>query len=355
MSMRGRRGSIRDIRTLAERVYQRLVAYRRRYRGQSPSVNDTLSRILEHTPDYRPPRQRAAEKKRPPMKNPGIFTVQEDVAEVLGTTVGDLLAEPGYAAPRDLISSSDRLKLRQVVELLREMFELDDESLDPASGTKSTYRFVVTPERFIERDYDYPRPLHAWDVPVRAAIAAGPPHEPDFSVDTAAVLHSVADYWDGHLQVIRVLGDSMAPELQNGWKVLVDTHATKPVEGALVAVYLMYEGGVLGRWQNATDGAFLRKTNPHYPPVRVPAHPDEWKLWGTVTRIVDAPLSPGHERRAQAAFKTPAGCTPPARGSSCPAIRRGPPPPRRRRAGSTGMPRRCRASRAAGTRAAPRR
>ncbi|HEX8253050.1 MAG TPA: S24 family peptidase [Thermoanaerobaculia bacterium] len=287
----GRRGSIRDIRALAERVHQRLLAYRRRHVGQSPAVNDTLSRILEHTPDYLPPRQRAADKKRPPMKNPGIFTVQEDVAEILGTTVGDLLAEQGYAAPRDLISASDRHKLRQVVRLLNDLFDLDDESLQPDAESGSTYQFVVPPDRFIERDHDYPRPLHAWDVPVRADLAAGLPREADFQVDTTPVLHSVTDYWDEHLQVIRVLGDSMTPELQNGWKVLVDTHATTPVEGALVAVYLMYEGGVLGRWHNAPTGPFLRKSNPHYPPVRLPSQPEEWKLWGTVTRVVDAPIS----------------------------------------------------------------
>ncbi|HEX8619281.1 MAG TPA: S24 family peptidase, partial [Thermoanaerobaculia bacterium] len=152
-------------------------------------------------------------------------------------------------------------------------------------------QFVVSPDRFIERDHDYPRPLHAWDAPVRADLAAGPPRDADFSLDTTPVLHSVTDYWDEHLQVIRVLGDSMTPELQNGWKVLVDTNATTPVEGALVAVYLMYEGGVIGRWHNTPTGPVLRKSNPHYPPVRLPSQPDEWKLWGTVTRVVDAPIS----------------------------------------------------------------
>jgi len=240
---------------LAERVHQRLLAYRRRYRGYSPAVNDTLSRILEHTPDYHPPRQRIAEKKRPPMKNPGIFTVQEDVAEPLGTTVGDLLAEPGYAAPRDLVSLGDRRKLREVVRLLRDLFDLDDDSLDATSESGATYEFIIPPDRFITRDYDYPHPLG--------------PHDP----------------------VIRMLGSSMEPELQNGWQVLVDTTATAPVEGALVAVYLMKEGGVLGRWNDTSDGAFLRKTNPHYPPVRLPQEPHEWKLWGTVTRIVDAPIA----------------------------------------------------------------
>lgn len=254
MAIGGRKGSIRDIRSLAERVHQRLVAYRRQHRGYSPPVSDTISRILEHTPDYIPPRQRIAEKKRPPLKNPGIFTVQEDVAEALGTTVGDLLGEPGYAAPRDLISVGDRRKLREVVRLLRDLFDLDDESLDAVAETGSAHSFVVPPERFIERDYDYPHPLGE--------------HDP----------------------VIRMLGSSMEPELRDGWQVLVDPSATTPVEGALVAVYHVTEGGVLGRWNDTADGLFLRRTNPHYRPLRL-AERQDWRVWGTVTRIVDAPVA----------------------------------------------------------------
>jgi SOS-response transcriptional repressor LexA len=289
MAIGGRRGGIRDIQALAKRVFDRLAAYRRRHPGQSVPVSDTLSRILEHTPLYLPPRQRVADKQRPLLQNPGIFTVQKDVAEPLETTVGDLLGEPGYEAARDLVSTADRRKLRQVVQLLRELFDLDDESLDLPEEIGSRYRFVVAPEEFIERDHDYPRTLHAWVVPTVAELGAGPAVEPDFSFTTTQVLHSVREVWDARLQVVRVLGDSMIPELHDGWKVLVDTEATTPVEGALVAVYIKYEGGVLGRWHSTDGEVLLRKTNPRFPPVRL-ADPGEWKLWGTVTRIVEAPV-----------------------------------------------------------------
>jgi SOS-response transcriptional repressor LexA len=289
MAIGGRRGHIRDIQSLAKRVFDRYLAYRRRHRGQSVPLSGTLSRILEHDPAYLPPRQRTVNKSHPPLQNPGIFTVQRDVAEALETTVGDLLGEPGYEAARELVSTDDRRKLRQAVQLLRDLFDLDDESLDVPQATDSTYRFVVGPDEFIERDHDYPRTLHAWVVPTVADYGAGPPMEPDFSLTTTQVLHSVREIWDARLQVIRIHGDSMAPELQDGWKVLVDTEATKAVEGALVAVYLKYEGGVLGRWNSTGDETFLRKTNPTYPPVPLP-HPSEYKLWGTVTRIVEAPV-----------------------------------------------------------------
>ena len=289
MAISGRRGPVRDIRALAKRVHDRLLAYRRRHRGQTAPVTDAMSDILVHAPDYVPPRPRKETKQSEPRKNPGIFTVQKQVAEPLETTVGDLLGELGYESARDLISTNDRRKMRQVMQLLRELFDLDDETLDLPEATGSTYQFVVPPQDFIERDHDYPRTLHAWVVPTSASLGAGPAVEPDFSLTTTQVLHSVREVWDARLQVVRVFGDSMAPELNDGWKVLVDTEATKPVEGALVAVYLTYEGGVLGRWHTKGNELFLRKTNPHFPPVPLP-HPSEWKLWGTVTRIVEAPI-----------------------------------------------------------------
>lgn len=231
------------------------------------------------------------------MKNPGIFTVQKDVADILGTTVGDLLAEPGYTAARDLLSKDDRRKLRQAMLILRDLFDLDDQSLDemnePAAATLEAYRFVVTPQQFIERDHDYPRTLHAWVVPDVPAAAGPAGIEVGVELTTTQVLHSIREVWDARLQVLRIIGDSMSPELQDGWKVLVDTEQTKPVDGALVAVYIKDEGGVIGRWHREGDQLLLRKSNSTFPSVPLGA-PDEWALWGTVTRIVEAPVDLKH-------------------------------------------------------------
>lgn len=119
----------RTIPELAERVHQRWQEYRRRYPGRSVPINDTLSRIFEHAPDYLPMRERSSSRKtRPPMKNPGVFTVQK-VADALGTTVGDLLGEPGYEAPRDLLTPEQRRSLKAVTLMLRDLFDLDDPTI----------------------------------------------------------------------------------------------------------------------------------------------------------------------------------------------------------------------------------
>src|SRR5215212_12284129 len=104
MAIGGRRsGSVRDIQTLAARVYQRWLAYRRAKPGMSIPVDDTLSRLFEHVPEYRPHRGRSAERQERAAKSPGIFKLQK-VADTLETTVGDLLGESGYEAPRELLS-----------------------------------------------------------------------------------------------------------------------------------------------------------------------------------------------------------------------------------------------------------
>jgi hypothetical protein len=290
MAIGGKRsGNVRDIQTLAVRVYQRWVAYRRANQGMSIPVDDTLSRLFEHVPEYRPMRERSAERQERASKSPGIFKLQQ-VADTLETTVGDLLGEPGYESPRELLSPAQRRTLRDAAHILRELFDLDDPALDePARPAAPTTPLNVAPEEFIERDHDYPRALHAWVVPELAAAAGNGGAERDLTLASTQILHSVREVWDARLQVIRVIGDSMTPELQHGWKVLVDTEQTRPAEGALVAVYIKDEGGILGRWHAADGKPVLRKTNREYSDVRLHLQ-DEWTLWGTVTTIVEAPV-----------------------------------------------------------------
>ncbi|HEX7154232.1 MAG TPA: S24 family peptidase [Thermoanaerobaculia bacterium] len=251
-----RGGSIRDIASLARRVYDRWVEYRRRHHGMSVPVDHTLSRLFEHVPEYRPHRPRGAERQDRAAKIPGVFKLQQ-VADALETTVGDLLGEPGYERPRELLTPAQRRTLRDATRILTELFDLDDDALEAEPPPFSDEaRVPVAPEEFVARDYDYPR------------------------------------IWDERLQVVRVLGDSMAPELRHGWKVLVDTGRTYPADDALVAVYKKHEGGVLGRWHREGAEVFLRKANIAHPAVRL-GHPDEWIVLGTVTKIVEAPIEPG--------------------------------------------------------------
>src|SRR4051794_24390643 len=219
MAIVGSRGRARDIRALARRIFERLREYPRKHGGGVP-INDTLSRIFEHEPAYQPLRRRSENKGRPPIRNPGIFTVQR-VADALKTTVGDLLGEPGYVAARDLLSTNDRRKLRQAILILRKLFDLDDESLDEVNepAVDSAYRFVVPPHDFIERDHDYPPTLHAWVVPDVPAAAGPAGIDIGFELTTTQVLHSIREIWDARLQVVRIVGDSMSPVLESGWKV----------------------------------------------------------------------------------------------------------------------------------------
>jgi len=263
-------GGIRDMRTLAQRVHRRWLEYRRRNPGMSVPIGDTLSRILEHAPEYQSPRRRATFRRRVPLQNPGIFTIKE-VATTLRTTVGDLLAEPGYTSIRDAISPADRRKLRDAVALLRNLFDLDDEELDPPTDAPP---FVVAPSAFIATDHDYPEPLHAWLMAARGTIQ---------------------ELRDPNLRVVKVIGDSLAPKIRDGAKLVIDTDRTKPRDGDLVAVYLPSSGGVLGRWRTT----FLERSNAD--PIDLAKH-DDWLVWGTVTMIVETssqhrPIVDGTSRR----------------------------------------------------------
>lgn len=248
---------------------------------------ETLSRILTRTTE-----------------NPGIHTVSK-IARVLGESVGSLLGERGFE-----ITDADRERAREFVGWLTERFALDSRVASeplpievPHSGaevlpfgkpaaaeTVAEFEFPIGETEFIEHDYDYPRPLHAWVVPEAAPVAAGPHGiESDSPLSTAQVIHSIRDVRNALLQVVRVIGDSMSDVLRDGYKVLVDTTLTSPANGDIVAVYVKDEGGMIGYWNKQGDAYSLLKENPDYSRVDL-GDPTEWLLWGTVTTIVEAPL-----------------------------------------------------------------
>lgn len=248
---------------------------------------ETLSRILTRTTE-----------------NPGIHTVSK-IARVLGESVGSLLGERGFE-----ITDADRERARQFVGWLTERFALDERALPmelPHGGEvlpfaarseePVEFRFPVGEAEFIEHDYDYPRPLHAWVVPEAAPVAAGPHGiETDWPLSTAQVIHSIRDVRNALLQVVRVIGDSMSDVLRDGYKVLVDTTLTTPANGDIVAVYVKDEGGMIGYWNKQGDNYSLLKENPDYGRVDL-GDATEWLLWGTVTTIVEAPLERKPGRR----------------------------------------------------------
>ena len=107
-----------EMEALARRVHLRWREFSDRHPGRRVPVSDTLSRILEHDPEYPPMRLRSPTKRRPPLRNPGVFTLK-DLAAELETTVGDLLGEPEYVRPTgDVLSPSTLRGLQQLVEFL---------------------------------------------------------------------------------------------------------------------------------------------------------------------------------------------------------------------------------------------
>ncbi|HEY0156160.1 MAG TPA: S24 family peptidase [Thermoanaerobaculia bacterium] len=244
--------------------------------------DNVVSRLLENDPEYEPYRPRDPEKQRGPSTAPGLFTIKR-LAERLDTTVGDLLGEREFD-----VTVGDRRRIRELIDFLRQRLALD--TIEDAEPEGLEYRFPIAPNRFKERDYDYPQALHAWVVP-ETPMAAGPAGiDGDRPLMTTDVLHSIRDVRNGALQVIKVIGDSMADLLQDGYKVLVDTRLKKPQPRDLVAVYIKDEGGVIGYWREVAHGrVVLDKHNPDFESVEL-GHHTGWFLVGTITKIVEAPL-----------------------------------------------------------------
>ena len=109
---------------LAKAINQRRLEFRERYQNEVFKRDGTVSRILENDPDYTPHRPRKKNKKRSPVLNPGVFTIQ-DIADRLRTTVGVLLGEKGFE-----ITIDDRRRMREFIVFLSKRFALDDPLLD---------------------------------------------------------------------------------------------------------------------------------------------------------------------------------------------------------------------------------
>jgi len=229
-----------EIIALAKAVHRRMRDWEDAH-GQPFKKDTNLSRLLENDPAYEPYRPRNPNKKRPAAREPALFTIKR-LAERLDTTVGDLLGEREFD-----VTVGDRRRIRDLLDFLWERLDLD--SIQEVAPQALEYRFPIPPSRFKERDYDYPQALHAWVVPEVPMAAGRSGIEADRPLLTTEVLHSIRDVRNGALQVVRVIGDSMADLLLDGYKVLVDTRMKKPRRGDLVAVYIKAEGGVIGFWR----------------------------------------------------------------------------------------------------------
>jgi transcriptional regulator with XRE-family HTH domain len=169
-----------------------------------------------------------------------------------------------------------------------------------------TEEFPVHPEDFKSSDTDYPLELHAVPVENIDEIAAGvtgaiaASGDPDMAT-SGWLLHDRAVRDTTH-RVVVVKGDSMTPDYQPGWKLLIDLKKRLPSDGDPVYVYIIYdaeaEGAVLGFWEpkSRKGGPRLIKANETkgsdgellYPPIDLSKFA-RWDVIGTVQKVVDAP------------------------------------------------------------------
>jgi hypothetical protein len=115
---------------LARRVHRRRKEFERRHPGRTVPISDTLSRILEHDPSYKPMRKRVRNRIRKPLLDPRISTLRL-LARDLETTVADLIGEaPSLVRrPVDVITAAQRRTLRDAAAILLVILDLDDPAL----------------------------------------------------------------------------------------------------------------------------------------------------------------------------------------------------------------------------------
>ncbi len=290
---------------LARAIHQAMLAFNERNPGRVAKIDSSLSRILVLDPEWKPRRSDPSADKRP-AKEPSIFTIR-DIAKRLGTTVGALLGEQGFE-----ISDHDRERASEIVDWMRSTFRLDDRGVETSGNVtpllnavttdspdeseqtvpRWTPEFPIRPKDFKIRDFDYPRELHAVPVEVMKVAAGVTGVISEINMPQGWLLHDKAVKDTTH-RIVRVEGDSMSPDYEEGWLLLVDLRKTAPRPDDLVAVYLHEnhdagEGGVLGWWDQSTGELQLAKANKKYAPVKL-GDPATWHVIGTVQKVVDAP------------------------------------------------------------------
>lgn len=128
--MRGTSDKQAFMQQLARRIHRRRQEFERRHPGRTVPISDTLSRILEHTPSYKPMRKRTRTKDRKPLLDPRISTLRLLAAD-LETTVGDLIGEapPRAKRPVDVLTPAQRRTLRDAAAILLILVDLSDPAL----------------------------------------------------------------------------------------------------------------------------------------------------------------------------------------------------------------------------------
>lgn len=237
------------LRQLAEAVHRAMLDFNARNPGQKAKIDATLYRLLLRDPSYIPKRSEPDAERRE-MKTPELFSIKA-IADRLGTTVGSLLGEVGYA-----ITEADRAIAKEFVGFLTRVFHLDEagetargpsKPNDNGGGGKlapypertraqPSPEFNVKPEEFDESGKtDYPLDFHG--VEGEEWIEGGGAAQNDMTT----VLHDVRVK---KIKVVNVRDDSMT-QFKRGLKLAVDVTKQDPAqvaEGHPSVAYTLPEG-----------------------------------------------------------------------------------------------------------------
>jgi SOS-response transcriptional repressor LexA len=227
----------------------------------------------------------------------------EAFCQFLGITLGDLenpTPQPVEPKPlRDYLEKLKRLYEESSVPGFKNVTRSIDDWL--AAAKELTLAKNPAPEsNVVYGDFakppviDYDNPKHEHDAPreeiyeelpffdqfrVPAGIPDQVPHD-----GTMSVRKVVRHLAKGNRYVIRVIGDSMQPRIEDGDLILVD-YVKEPHPGDIV-VALINGAAVVKKYMHPNEQLILRSTNPNYADIEV-KETDQFQIAGVVLKIVD--------------------------------------------------------------------
>jgi phage repressor protein C with HTH and peptisase S24 domain len=251
------------------RFARRVLELKRAWEAANPhntfKVGSTLSRILALVPEYDSGRIRKRETSRGPAKAPTIFTAH-GLANRLGVPICALFESKDHRVFSDA----------QIEQIREDLGRLLSTFSSPTS---------------FANDFENVEPFETVQKPAYDFAAGRSGIEGDFAAEPHDVFRGIHGISSDRFGIITVNGDSMSPLLLPGDRVLIDTSLTHPRNGVVVAVFSASHGRVIGYWQMSGKQCFLRKENHDYSRIAL-GDPQEWRVLGTITSYIHAPLSP---------------------------------------------------------------
>jgi SOS-response transcriptional repressor LexA len=236
----------------------------------------------------------------------------EEICNFLGITLGDLenpTPQPVDPKPlRDYLEKLKRLYEEASVPGFKNVTRSIDDWLSAAKEMAAAKNpipgsnvvigdFTKPPEIKEAPAIDYDNPKHEHDAPREEIyeelpffdqfrVPAGKPDEVphDGIMSVRQVVRHLAK---GNRYVIRVIGDSMQPRIEDGDLILVD-YAKEPRPGDTV-VALINGAAVVKKYLRPEGQLILRSTNSQYADIEV-KETDQFQIAGVVLRIVEGAL-----------------------------------------------------------------